>query len=85
VTWQLVSIIPVWILGVVGAVIIGLSAPHNQYLIWLPIALAGCTIAAFAIQLAIQRKEGFVFRMMSSVSGAVIVLGVATAVLASIE
>ena len=50
----------------------------------MPIVLAGLVILTFFIQLAIQRTEGFVFRAMTSITGATIVLAIATAVLVSI-
>jgi MFS-type transporter involved in bile tolerance (Atg22 family) len=81
VTWQLASILPVWILALIGAVIIGVVTPQDEYLTWLPTVLAGLVILTFFIQLGIQRKEGFVFRAMTSITGATIVLGAATAVL----
>jgi hypothetical protein len=81
VTWQLASIVPVWVLALVGAVLIAVITPGAEYLTWLPIALAASVIIAFAVQLAIRRKDGFVLRIMASVTGAVVVLGLATAIL----
>ena len=46
--------------------------------------LAGAVIVTFFIQLAIQRKEGFVVRAMASVTGAIVVLAIASAVFALI-
>ena len=78
-TWQLASIVPVWILSIVAAVLVGLLVTTDAST-WLAIALAASVIIAFAIQLAIQKKDGFVLRVMASVTGAVVVLGVATAI-----
>jgi len=74
----------VWFLALVGAVVIGAVTPPTEYLTWLPILLAGLVILTFFIQLGIQRKEGFVFRAMTSITGAVIVLAAATAILVAI-
>jgi hypothetical protein len=79
--WQAVSPFVVWAAAVVVAVVIGLTA-RDQYLTLLPIAFAGAVIVTFLIQLGIQRKEGFVQRVMLSVAGAVVVLAVATGVFA---
>jgi hypothetical protein len=46
--------------------------------------LAICIIATFAIQLAIQRKDGFVVRAMASIGGSVLLLAIATGVFALI-
>ena len=79
--WQLRSVIPVWVIALAGA-IVGASLAASSYLTWLPIVLAGCVLITFAIQLALQRKEGLVTRMMASLGGALVILAVATAVLA---
>jgi hypothetical protein len=81
-TWQFFSVLPVWLLSVAGAVIIGIVSPHDQHLTWLAIVLAAAVIVTFAIQLALQRTEGFVVRAMASIGGSVVILGVATGVLA---
>jgi hypothetical protein len=80
-TWQMASIIPVWVLSVVGSVIVGTLVPEDKYFDALPPILAICIVVTFSIQLAIQRKEGFVNRVVVSVAGAVVILGLATAVL----
>ena len=80
-TWQLASIVPVWVIALIAAVFVGLYSPGDEFLTWLPIVLAAAVILTFAVQLAIRKKEGFVLRVMASVTGAVVVLGVATAVL----
>ena len=68
-TWQFFSVLPVWVVSVGAAVIIAAtSAPGQQ--------------VTFFIQLAIQRKEGFVVRAMASIGGSVVVLGIASAVFA---
>ena len=80
-TWQLASILPVWALAIVGAVVIGLVSAPDQYFTWLPIVFAAAIISAFTIQLAIRRKEGFVTRVMVSTGGALLVLVASTVIL----
>lgn len=84
-TRQWLSIIPVWIAAVVGALLVGLLTVGTDYFTWLPIVLAACVIGTFVIQLALQRIEGFVFRVMTSIAGAVVILGLATGVLALVR
>lgn len=67
-----------WVLSLVAAIVISISAVPGQRLTWVGIAFAGAVIATFVIQLAIQRKDGFVVRTMASIGGAMIVLAVAT-------
>jgi len=84
VRWQLASIVPVWVLALIAAVLVGLYSPAEGTLTWLPIVLAASVILAFATQLAIRRKDGFVLRVMASVTGVVVVLAIATAILSVI-
>jgi len=75
------SAIPVWVLVALAAVLIGLLSPRDQYLIWLPIALAASVVLSFCIQLALQRKEGLVDRTMASTGGSLLLLVAATGIL----
>ena len=79
-SWELRSILPVWLAAAAGAVIVGLFAPDAAFT-WLPVVMAGAILLTFVIQLALQRKEGLVSRVAASVGGAVVVLAVATGVL----
>lgn len=81
---RLATVVPVWALSLLGAVLVGVLSPHKDYLIWLPIVLAACAFATFGIQLATRQKNGFVNRAMASVGGALLILMVATAVLAAV-
>ena len=81
-TWQLLSVIPVWLLTIVGAVVIALTRPDEQYLTWIAIVLAGAVILTFAIQLALRRKEGFVTRAMASIGISTVILAIAAGVVA---
>ncbi|HEU4849815.1 MAG TPA: hypothetical protein VFS93_05330 [Terrimesophilobacter sp.] len=81
---QVGTVVPVWVLCLVGAITIGIASPADQYLTWLPIALAAAVLVTFCIQLSTLTKEGFVNRVMASLGGAVLVIGVATAVLAAL-
>lgn len=81
-TWQWLSIVPVWLLAVVGAVLVGVLTTGDAVYAWLAIVLAACVIVTFVIQLAIQRTEGYVTRAMASIGASVVILAVATGVFA---
>lgn len=81
---QVGTVVPVWALCLVASVAIGVASPPDQYLTWLPIALAAAVLVTFCIQLSTLTKEGFVNRVMASLGGAVLVLGLATAVLGAV-
>jgi len=88
--WSLRSVIPVWVVALAGAIAVGVFAPHDSGigsvdpggpLTWLPIVLAGSVLVTMAIQLALQRKEGLVVRMMASLGGALVICAVASGIL----
>src|SRR5471030_624899 len=82
VTSRLSSIVPVWVVAIVGAVVVGvLAAPSGIYR-WLAVVLAVVVLLTFIIQLALPSKEGLVLRMAASIGGAAVLLAVATAILA---
>lgn len=74
------SVIPVWLLTVLGAVLILFFCPADQQFLWLSIALAVGAIVTFCIQLGLDRKEGLVNRVMVSLGGSVVILAAATGI-----
>jgi len=82
VTWQLFSVLPVWVASLAAAIVIAVASAPGEAITWIAITFAGAVIATFTIQLAIQRKEGFVVRAMASIGGSLIVLAAATGILA---
>lgn len=81
-TWQLLSVLPVWVLSLAAAVLIGVASAPDERITWVGIAFASSVVATFVIQLAIQRKEGFVVRTMAGIGGALVILAGATVALA---
>ena len=79
--WSLRSVIPVWVVALAGAVAVGVFSASAS-LTWLPIVLAGSVLVTMAIQLALQRKEGLVTRMMASLGGALVICALASGILA---
>ena len=81
-TLKFASIIPVWALVVCAAVVIGVVSTGYEFYTWLPIALGATIILTFIVQLSLRKKEGFVGRLVLSTVGALVILAVATLVLA---
>jgi len=79
-TWQRASILPVWIVALAGAILIGVVVPPESRLLWVALLFAVIVLGSFAVQLAIRRKEGFVSRVMSSTGGSLLILAAATLV-----
>ena len=69
-----------WLAALAGAVVVALFAGED-FLTWIPVVAAGAVLLTFLVQLALQRKEGLVNRIIASLGGVLVVLGVATVVL----
>jgi hypothetical protein len=70
----------VWLGALLGATAVGVFA-GPQFLTWIPVVAAAAVLLTFVIQLSLQRKEGLVNRIIASVGGVLVILGVATIVL----
>lgn len=79
------SIVVVWLLAVVGAVLTAVLSDPAERLTWLGLTLAGCTLATLSLQIAAGEKVGYVSRVTSSITGAVVVLAAATGIFALVE
>jgi hypothetical protein len=79
-TRQISSILPVWVLSLVGAIVIAVALPRDQYFTWVAIVLAGAVILTFLIQLGLRRTEGFVTRAIASIGISALILAVASGV-----
>ena len=77
-TWQISSVLPVWVLSLAGATVIAVVLPRDQYLTWVAIVLAGAVILTFLIQLGIRRTQGFVVRAMASIGISALILAIAS-------
>jgi hypothetical protein len=75
------TVVPVWLVAIAGAVLVGVLLPREQYFTWLSIVLAAVTILTFGIQLAFGRTEGFVVRAMASIGVAVVILAAASGII----
>jgi len=71
----------VWAFALVAAVLIAIFSARANDGAWLGLALGASVVLALVIQLATQEKRGFVSRLASSVSGALVILAVATGVI----
>ena len=79
-SWQRVSVVPVWLLTLAGAITIGVAAPRDEYYTWLGVVMAAAVIVTFVLQLSTSRPEGFVVRAMASIGVSVIILAAATVI-----
>ena len=74
------SVIPVWAAAALGAVAVVVFAPSAP-LTWIPVVMAAVVLLTFTIQLSLARKEGLVERIVASLSGALGILVLATALI----
>jgi len=84
-SWQLWSVVPVWAAVLLAAVAIAIVGTGDEYLMWLPLVFAGAVLVTFGIQLATGRPEGYVTRATASIGVSLLILAVATAILALVR
>lgn len=70
------GIVAVWVAGLLAASAIGLFVGVEARPQWLCVALGGCLILTFGIQVAYGRPNGFIRRVGLSLLGALMVMGV---------
>lgn len=75
------SVGSVWLLALVLGVLIAVLSHPAQHASWLSLALGVCVLASFGAQLATQRKDGFVNRLATTLTGAFVILGAIGAIL----
>ena len=78
------TILPVWLTTLALVIVVAVVA-GSDYLTWLPLVLAGVLLLTFVIQVVLRRKEQLVTRMIFSIGGALVILVVATIVLALVH
>lgn len=76
----LASVLPVWALAVLGAVLVSVFATDRPFS-WLLLVFVACVLVSFALQLATQTKDGLVERISIASSGSFVVILVTTVVL----
>ena len=73
-----VSIVSVWAVTAIGAVLVGVFESSAVYLGWLGITMAASILVAMCVQLGTQEKRGFVARLSTTVAGSFVVVAIAT-------
>lgn len=74
------AVVAVWVAALVAAVAIGLFVPVDWRMAWMAVGFGAVMILAFVVQLAIGRSKGFIDRVAASVAGALLVMGLVSAV-----
>ncbi len=77
---KLTSVLPVWLLAVVGAVLVITLAQKDSFA-WLLLVFVLCVLVSFVLQLITATKDGLVERISIASSGAFVVVLVTAVVL----
>ncbi|PZE89903.1 hypothetical protein [Curtobacterium sp. MCBD17_008] len=77
---RLASVVPVWLLAVVGAVLV-LTLTAKDSFAWLLLVFVAAVFVSFVLQLATQTKDGLVERISIASSGSFVVVLVTALVL----
>lgn len=70
------GVIAIWVIAALAAIAVGVFVPPADRAVWLLIALGGCLILSFAVQLAYGRSQQFTQRVAASSLGALVVMGI---------
>lgn len=70
-----VGVIVVWAAAFVATVAIGIFVPEEWRVPWMLAGFGGVVLLSFAVQLWYGRTQGFIFRVASSVTGALLLMG----------
>jgi hypothetical protein len=73
------GVVAVWVVAALAAIGIGVFVPADWRAAWLIVALGGCVVLGFAVQLSYGRSQQFIERVAASVLGALLVMGVVSA------
>ncbi|NIJ05107.1 hypothetical protein [Frigoribacterium faeni] len=76
------TVVPVWLFAIVAGVLIVTTTTGDDHWEWLSLALGGCIVLTFVLQLAASEKDGLVSRTMLALCGSLVVLAAATGVVA---
>ena len=79
-SWHWKTIATVWVLAIAGAILTTILATDGSEISWIGLTLAVCTLVTLGLQIATRTKEGYVKRVTMSVTGAIVILVVATIV-----
>ncbi len=81
-TRTVATALPVWLAVIAAVVIVGLTVPASEWWAVLPAIAGGAMIMTFVIQVSLQSKDGLVMRMLVTVTGAFLLLAIASVVTA---
>ncbi|WP_226531536.1 hypothetical protein [Microbacterium paraoxydans] len=70
-----VGVIVVWAAAFVATVAIGIFVSEEWRVPWMLVGFGGVVLLSFAVQLWYGRTQGFIFRVASSVVGALMLMG----------
>ena len=78
--WHWKTIATVWVLAFAGAILTAILATDGSAISWIGLTMAVCTLVTLGLQIATRTKEGYVKRVTMSITGAIVILVVATVV-----
>ena len=83
--WHWKTIATVWLLAIVGASLTAFLATEDSAISWIGLTLAVCTLVTLGLQIATGSKVGYVKRVTVSITGALVILVVATVIVALLD
>lgn len=74
------AVVGVWVVTALMGVAVGLFVPADWRMAWLTVALGGCIVLAFAVQLWLGRAKGFIDRVAITAAGSTLLMGLISAI-----
>lgn len=74
------AIVAVWAAAALAAIAIGIFVPVDWRMAWMTVGLGGSIVLAFSVQLLQGTSKGFIDRVALSVGGALLAMGIVSAV-----
>lgn len=75
---SMVTAVPVWLATVVALIVVVLALPADAHLASVPLVAASAVLLAFGLQVATQRTDGVVRRLLITIVGIVVITAVAS-------
>ncbi|WP_130485837.1 hypothetical protein [Microcella putealis] len=75
---SMVTAVPVWLATVVALIVVVLTLPADAHLASVPLVAASAVLLSFGLQVATQRTDGVVRRLLITIVGIVVITAVAS-------
>ncbi|HET8958509.1 MAG TPA: hypothetical protein VFM95_08660 [Microcella sp.] len=80
----MVTAVPVWAAALVALGVVAVALPRDAHLAAVPLVAASAVLLAFGLQVATQRTDGVVRRLLVTIVGIVVIAAVASGLMLTV-